>query len=190
VLLAADVALAPAAGDDTTVALTFSEDVGGFEPADVRLDGSASGVHAPDAWSYDALARRATLSWAALPADDYVLTVLDAGVHANGKALDGETDDAAWWDDVILPSGDGQPGGATSLGFSLAWPACSDGLDNDGDGRIDLADPNCSGPNDPTETSPPMSGGCGLGPELALLLVPIWWLRRVRRAAGLVTEVR
>ena len=183
VLLAADVAAAPAAGDDTTIALTFSEDVGGFEPADVRLDGSASGVHAPDAWSYDSPARRATLSWAALPADDYVLTVLDAGVQANGEALDGDTDDDAWWDHLILPSGDGQPGGAATLAFSLAWPACSDGLDNDGDGLIDLADPNCNGPNDTTENPPPLAGGCGFGPELALVLLPLWWLRRVRRAA-------
>jgi hypothetical protein len=147
-----------------------------LEPADVRLDGSASGDHTPDVWSYDPLARRATLSWAALPADDYVLTVLDAGVQANGKALDGDTDDDAWWDHVILPSGDGQPGGAATLAFSLAWPACSDGLDNDG--LIDLADPNCSGPNDTTERPPPMAGGCGFGPELALLLPPLWWLRR------------
>jgi len=140
VLLAADVSAAPAAGDDTTIALTFSEDIGGFEPADVRLDGGASGAHAPAAWSYDPGARQATLSYASLPADDYVLTVLDAGVSANGKALDGETDDTAWWDPVVLPSGDGQPGGAASIAFGLAWPACSDGLDNDGDGRADFPD--------------------------------------------------
>jgi hypothetical protein len=113
-----------------------------------------------------------------------VLTVLDAGVQANGQALDGDTDDDAWWDHVILPSGDGQPGGAATLTFSLAWPACSDGLDNDGDGRIDLADPNCSGPNHTTERPLPMVKGCGFGPELALVLLPLWWLRRSSRHAA------
>ena len=33
-------------------------------------------------------------------------------------------------------------------------PQCSDGVDNDGDGRVDLADPGCDGPNDDDETDP------------------------------------
>ena len=37
-----------------------------------------------------------------------------------------------------------------------AAPACSDGSDNDGDGLVDMADPGCSGPNDPDETDPPL----------------------------------
>ena len=56
---------------------------------------------------------------------------------------------------------------------------CFDQEDNDLDGLIDLADPNCSDPDDTTEAPPPMAG-CGFGPELALLLPGLWWLRRRR----------
>jgi len=34
-----------------------------------------------------------------------------------------------------------------------AAPQCSDGIDNDGDGLIDLEDPDCSSPGDNTEAS-------------------------------------
>lgn len=34
-------------------------------------------------------------------------------------------------------------------------PACSDGADNDGDGKVDLADPGCSSSQDTDETDPP-----------------------------------
>jgi murein DD-endopeptidase MepM/ murein hydrolase activator NlpD len=36
-------------------------------------------------------------------------------------------------------------------------PACSDGIDNDGDGLVDLKDPDCSEPADPTEEPTPAS---------------------------------
>jgi hypothetical protein len=130
--------------DGATIDLTFSEDIGGFDAADVRLSGGASGVHAPDSWSYDAGAQRATLTYSSLPSDNYTLEVFDAGISANGKALDGETDTGAWWDDVELPSGDGQPGGDAVLSFAIAWPECGDGVDNDADGKTDYpADPGC-----------------------------------------------
>jgi hypothetical protein len=50
-------------------------------------------------------------------------------------------------------------GAATSLGFCadrpLPKPACSDGIDNDGDGRTDYpADPGCGGSDDTDETDP------------------------------------
>jgi len=38
---------------------------------------------------------------------------------------------------------------------SPAVPQCSDGMDNDGDGGIDSADPDCDGPTDEDETGPP-----------------------------------
>jgi hypothetical protein len=56
---------------------------------------------------------------------------------------------------------------------------CFDAVDNDLDGLIDLEDPNCSDPYDTTEAPPPpLTGGCGLGVELLLLLPALGWLRR------------
>ena len=37
--------------------------------------------------------------------------------------------------------------------------ACADGIDNDGDGQIDSADPGCSGSGDNDETDPPVTSG-------------------------------
>jgi hypothetical protein len=144
VLLEAQLLRGPIYGAASTLHLTFSEDIGDFDAADARLTGSSSGIHAPDSWVYDAGARRATLSYALLPSDVYTLEVFDADIFANGNALDGETDTSAWWDDVELPSGDGQPGGDAVLSFGIAWPECWDGVDNDGDGLVDHPnDPGC-----------------------------------------------
>ena len=115
-----------AVSGDTTLLLTFSEDIGSFEASDAALLGIASGAHLPVAASYDAAAQQATLHFAQLLPDDYSLTILSAGISANGRALDGETDQNAWWDDVDLPSGDGQPGGDAVVGFrveAVAIPA-------------------------------------------------------------------
>jgi murein DD-endopeptidase MepM/ murein hydrolase activator NlpD len=38
---------------------------------------------------------------------------------------------------------------------------CSDGIDNDGDGLIDMADPGCTSPADNSEAPDPTSGGAG-----------------------------
>jgi hypothetical protein len=62
-------------------------------------------------------------------------------------------------------------------------PACDDGADNDGDGRIDFgADLQCASAWDPHEAA----GACGVGAELAPLLVACRWLRgrRSRRSGG------
>ena len=56
-------------------------------------------------------------------------------------------------------------------------------MDNDHDGRIDLADPDCEGPYDTTEAPPPPVVGCGFGPELMGVLPSLWWLRRRRAVA-------
>jgi hypothetical protein len=70
-------------------------------------------------------------------------------------------------------------------------PACSDGVDNDGDRLADFpADPGCFGPGarleDPDATEAPRPvAGCGLGPELVLVLPSLWWLRAPRTRARL-----
>ncbi len=74
-------------------------------------------------------------------------------------------------------------------------PECNDGLDNDGDGDVDLIDFFCYSPWDNSEAlvgSRPVLGPlfllCGLGSELVLILLPWWFVRRwvhgraVRRA--------
>jgi hypothetical protein len=57
---------------------------------------------------------------------------------------------------------------------------CTDGIDNDGDGTVDYpADPDCISPTDNTEAPPP--SGCGIGPELALLIPALLALCHRRR---------
>src|SRR5687767_2341392 len=48
-----------------------------------------------------------------------------------------------------------------------ALPACADLSDNDGDGRVDLADGDCSGPLDTSEAGAPTGGGGGGGGDQA-----------------------
>jgi hypothetical protein len=74
------------------------------------------------------------------------------------------------------------------LRIQTTLTACSDGLDNDNDGKIDfdgaslgLPDPECAAANGSLES--PASGGCGIGPELVPLLLGLGALRRLRRAA-------
>lgn len=57
-------------------------------------------------------------------------------------------------------------------------PACSDGVDNDADGRIDYpADLHCVSAASNSEWA-----GCGIGPELAALAPILMALRRWRKA--------
>ncbi len=55
-------------------------------------------------------------------------------------------------------------------------PQCNDGIDNDGDGLIDLADPQCSN----FAANPREGSGCGLGPELGLIMAALFLVRRTR----------
>ena len=97
--------------------LVFSEDIGNFDAADVTLTGDSSGAHSPDSVSYVPSAHSALVTYSLLPNDAYTFVVLAENVAANGKMLDGEVDDNNWWDDSLLPSGDGQPGGDAVLTF-------------------------------------------------------------------------
>jgi len=93
-----------------------------------------------------------------------------------GCALTNGTTESPECNDGIDNDGDGHvdladPGCAQPFGHDES-PQCSDGVHNDNDGLIDFpADPECASPADDSE-------GCGLGPELALLLP---WLLRLRR---------
>lgn len=112
---------------------------------------------------------------------DYSTCVSDNICNVTGwaKALAGESAGAGGWDGWIKMSGswdDGITYDKSSGEFEgYAWgsdvvgwmsmkgvgygvvttvaelPECSDGIDNDGDGFIDLADPDCSDPNDDSE---------------------------------------
>lgn len=69
-------------------------------------------------------------------------------------------------------SGGGDGGGGGEGGGGGSSTACSDGLDNDGDGKVDSADPGCSGSSDTDETDPtggsnPDPGTGGGGPAAA-----------------------
>jgi hypothetical protein len=75
--------------------------------------------------------------------------------------------------------------GCRGPGSPLEDPACDDGLDDDRDGRVDLADPDCAAAHGASEAPAPALG-CGLGPELALLLPALAWLRRRAKAAARV----
>jgi hypothetical protein len=68
-------------------------------------------------------------------------TVGTAGTLGSGTAGRGGT------------SGSAGSGGAAGTGSKVGNPQCSDGIDNDGDGKIDYDDPECVGPLDNDESS-------------------------------------
>jgi hypothetical protein len=120
VLLKADISGFAGSARKVKIALGFSEDIGGFDSADLKLKGPNGQRYYPDAVSYDTGSRTATLMYSGLPPGEFRLLVFDDEIFANGKQLDGETDTKGWWDAVRLPSGDGQPGGNAFLQFTIS----------------------------------------------------------------------
>ncbi len=152
-----DVDIEPFAGidDETVVAVRFSEDVGSLEAADVALTPLSGPAAEPVNVSYDPATFIAVVTYAEIGESTFVFSVFDDAVSANGKQLDGEVDDSAWWDDTLFPSGDGQPGGDTHVQFTRRRG------DYTRDGRVDLDDfpafPACmTGPD-----GGPYEPGCG-----------------------------
>ena len=60
----------------------------------------------------------------------------------------------------------GLNGGATSPICVEMKPQCSDGADNDSDGKVDMADPGCSSSSDTDETNAPLVAPTGLRVEV------------------------
>ena len=83
---------------------------------------------------------------------------------------------------TALRSPDPADVGCSSTLQNLENPACNDGLDNDGDGKIDFnggpgggtPDPQCGTASGQKETA----SSCGLGAEAAFALAFIQWARR------------
>lgn len=125
-------ALVPGA-EAAAVRVVFHKDVSAT-PGDFSLTGAVFGPVAFD-FDYDSTEFTATLTPAvALKPDAYALVVSDAVASSvGGLALDGEVGDRSA--SGALPSGDGLPGGAATLAFSVGPQG-----DLNGDGVVDQAD--------------------------------------------------
>jgi cysteine-rich repeat protein len=80
---------------------------------------------------------------------------------------------------------DGDPGCLAAAPNAMEAPQCSDGIDNEGDGKVDFAGGPFGEPADDFCDSPAQNRehpkrGCGLGPELLVLLPLLAGLRRAR----------
>ena len=89
---------------------------------------------------------------------------------------------------ITVGVSDGPAAASTQFVWTLVPPQCSNGIDDDGDGRVDfdgggvgLPDPQCGG-NPARNAERRFNSPCGLGPELAPLLAGLTLLRRRRRA--------
>src|ERR1043165_2945612 len=85
-----------------------------------------------------------TLGVAACSSSDSVLHPKDGGTGGTGGAGTGTATGG---------TGTGTGSGGAGGGIATGSSACSDGKDNDGDGKIDYEDPECVGPTDNDEGS-------------------------------------
>jgi hypothetical protein len=157
-----------------TVEITFHKDVV-VNAADFDLIGDTTGA-ASFAFTYDSLSRLVTLTPdAALPPDDYTLTVYDGIVDVSaGLSLDGEVSDPA--DPGALPSGEGLPGGDAVIHFTVNVLG-----DLDGDGQVNVSDflimlagwGTCPQPCPPSCTGD-LDGNCEVDVNDFLILLANW----------------
>ena len=71
--------------------------------------------------------------------------------------------------DPLAENTSAEPGAAATTAIpSLQAPACSNGVDDDGDGLVDLADPDCTSPSDTTEGPVAPAGASPATPLVAL----------------------
>jgi hypothetical protein len=119
--------------DGMMIEITFHKDIV-VDAAHFDLVGDTTGP-ASFAFAYEGASHTVTLTPdAALPADDYSLTVYDGIVDVSaGLALDGELSDPT--DPGALPSGDGLPGGDAVVRFTAGILG-----DLDGDGLVNITD--------------------------------------------------
>jgi hypothetical protein len=87
-----------------------------------------------------------------------ICAVALAACGSKDTALDGDAHPGGDGNGAIDASGDGNPGGpdaflADAAGCDLSKPQCSNGCDDDLDGKIDGADPECTGAIDNDEGS-------------------------------------
>ncbi len=90
----------------------------------------------------------------------------DAGPPPPDGAADGPgSSDAVVGGDAVPPDALLPPDMAPDGPPPPPAPECDDGRDNDGDGRFDLADPDCSSPADPTERGDDPQTACFNGQD-------------------------
>ena len=83
-------------------------------------------------------------------------------------------------DGFLLPENAQQTLEEATQAFVGAPQQCEDGIDDDGDGLADFADPKCSTAWLYWEKTPPFA--CGLGAELSVVLPFLTWIRRARES--------
>ena len=103
-------------------------------------------------------------------------------VNVDGRIFEYHGTDGSFvrvFSNAVIAGAQGDNQGRVRLAFKRS--PCDDGLDNEGDGLIDLADPQCANSSGNGEAGLGVGiGGCGIGPELAAVLPALWLARRRR----------